>query len=231
MKTRATKLSAAERRDAIVKAVREVFAEKGFHGTTTRELARAAGVSEALLFKHFPSKEALYAAMHQSCCDERKAGEVRKILALPPSTCSLVLMVHYLLAKLGMRRTREHAGDLVFNRLMLQSLTEDGDFARVLLKQVADGWGTKFEECLKAAAEAGEVAEHSALPRVGGWFVHHLAVALMLYQLPAAPVIPYGVSREQLLEQAVLFALRGIGLREDAIRRYYNPQALELFDG
>jgi len=58
MKT-TTKLSSEERRADIVKAVRRVFAEKGFDGTTTRELAYAAGVSEALLFKHFPHKEAL----------------------------------------------------------------------------------------------------------------------------------------------------------------------------
>src|SRR5260370_1153389 len=63
----ATKLSSEERREAIVKAVRKVLAEKGFHGTTTRELAEEAGVSEALLFKHFPNKESLYAAMQGSC--------------------------------------------------------------------------------------------------------------------------------------------------------------------
>ncbi|HEX2260068.1 MAG TPA: helix-turn-helix domain-containing protein, partial [Candidatus Binatia bacterium] len=57
------RLSAEERRQAIADAVRGVFADKGFDGTTTRELAKAAGVSEALLYKHFPSKESLYAAM------------------------------------------------------------------------------------------------------------------------------------------------------------------------
>src|SRR5262245_37387710 len=44
MKT-AAKLSSEERRAAIIKAVRCVFAEKGFHGTTTRELADASHVS------------------------------------------------------------------------------------------------------------------------------------------------------------------------------------------
>ncbi|MGA7699839.1 MAG: helix-turn-helix domain-containing protein, partial [Thermoguttaceae bacterium] len=66
----AAKLSGQERRAAIIKAVQRVFVEKGFHGTTTRELAEAAGVSEALLFKHFPSKEALYAAIQVSCFEE-----------------------------------------------------------------------------------------------------------------------------------------------------------------
>jgi AcrR family transcriptional regulator len=40
-----------------------LFAEKGFSGTKTREVAVRAGVSEALIFKHFPSKEDLYAAI------------------------------------------------------------------------------------------------------------------------------------------------------------------------
>ena len=57
------RLSGGERRQAIADAVRGVFADKGFDGTTTRELAKAAGVSEALLYKHFPSKESLYAAL------------------------------------------------------------------------------------------------------------------------------------------------------------------------
>ena len=46
-----------ERRAAIVKAVLPLFARQGFSNTTTRQLAEAAGVSEALLYKHFPSKD------------------------------------------------------------------------------------------------------------------------------------------------------------------------------
>src|SRR5215467_11882575 len=92
------KLSSEERRAAIIKAVRGTFAEKGFHGTTTRELAEAAGVSEALLFKHFTNKEALFAAMQLSCGGEHNGGRIEKLKALEPSTSTLVLMVHYLVS-------------------------------------------------------------------------------------------------------------------------------------
>ena len=64
-------MSSEDRRAAIIRAVRRVFAEKGFDGTKTRELAEAAGVSERSLFKHFPNKEALYSAMQISCCSEQ----------------------------------------------------------------------------------------------------------------------------------------------------------------
>src|SRR2546423_13607425 len=90
------KLSGGERRAAITHAAQRVFAEKGFHGTTTRALAAAAGVSEALLFKHFPTKEALFAAMQMACCDDQDLGKFQRIQVLEPSCSTLVLMVHFL---------------------------------------------------------------------------------------------------------------------------------------
>src|SRR5882757_7195120 len=95
----AKKLSGDERRAAIIKAVRRVFAEQGFDGTTTRELAAAAGVSEALLFKHFPNKEALYSAMQLACCNERDYDQIERLKALEPSASTLVLLVHFFVSR------------------------------------------------------------------------------------------------------------------------------------
>jgi AcrR family transcriptional regulator len=57
-----TRLTADERRAAILTAARHVFARRGFHGAGTAEIAREAGCSEPMLYKHFPSKQALFAA-------------------------------------------------------------------------------------------------------------------------------------------------------------------------
>ncbi|HPP54397.1 MAG TPA: helix-turn-helix domain-containing protein, partial [Thermoguttaceae bacterium] len=73
------KMSGPQRREAIIQAARKVFVEKGFHGTTSKQLAEAAGVSEALLFKHFPSKEALYRAILTSCCRRKDAKEAEQV--------------------------------------------------------------------------------------------------------------------------------------------------------
>src|SRR6516164_4496816 len=94
----ASKMSSEERRAAITEAVQRVFAEKGFHGTTTRELAQAAGVSEALLFKHFPNKEALYSAMMALWCQRKDPKMVERLMALEPSASTLVLLVHLLVS-------------------------------------------------------------------------------------------------------------------------------------
>jgi len=52
-----------ERRDQILATAVNLFARNGFRGTTTKEIARAAGVSEAMVFRHFATKEALYGAI------------------------------------------------------------------------------------------------------------------------------------------------------------------------
>jgi AcrR family transcriptional regulator len=54
------RLTHERRHQQILDTAIQVFAKSGFRGTTTKQLAKAAGVSEATIFLHFPSKEALY---------------------------------------------------------------------------------------------------------------------------------------------------------------------------
>jgi TetR/AcrR family transcriptional regulator len=56
-------MSATDRHRQLLDAALTVFSRKGFKGTTTKEIAAAAGVAEAVIFQHFPSKEALYNAV------------------------------------------------------------------------------------------------------------------------------------------------------------------------
>src|SRR5919108_5747246 len=131
-----TRLSYDERRQSIVEAVRNVFAEKGFHGTTTRELAQAAGVSEALIYKHFPSKQSLYAAMLDACAKGPAFAEFNRILALPPSTETLVVMVHFAMSHFADRRAADTNKEAM-NCLTARSLLEDGEFVRLTHKKFA----------------------------------------------------------------------------------------------
>ena len=224
------KLSSEDRRAAIIKAVRRVFAEKGFDGTTTRELADAAGVSEGLLFKHFPNKEALFTAMQVACCTQEDLGIFERLKALEPSASTLVLMVHFLVSRIVGACSLPDSDQAILNRLVLRSLADDGEFARVLLGRVAREWIPKVEECIAAAIDAGEATDGLVQPRLSGWFTHHLAAMIMLHLLPATSVVKYAIPEHELVEQAVWFGLRGMGLKEKAIRRYYNPKALALFE-
>ncbi len=216
----AARLSGQERRAAIIRAVRKVFVEKGFRGTTTRELAEAAGVSEALLFKHFPSKEALYAAIQVSCFEEEGSRNAEGIETLTPSTASLVLLVHRLVSHLlanGLPDENQQA----FTRLVLRSLIDEGEFARLAVQAGPSRWVRKAEECLRAAVDAGDAVDGQVRPALAGWFVHQIAAMVMIHLLPSEPVIDFGVPRAELVHQAVWFCLRGMGLKEVAIRRHY----------
>jgi AcrR family transcriptional regulator len=59
--------TAAERREVLVEAAVAAFAEHGFHGTPTTEIAKAAGISQAYLFRLFPTKSELYVAAVGRC--------------------------------------------------------------------------------------------------------------------------------------------------------------------
>ena len=69
------RLPAGERRALILEVARTLFARNGFQGTGTVEIAAAAGCSEPVIYKHFASKQALFAAVIEEC-----VREVRELL-------------------------------------------------------------------------------------------------------------------------------------------------------
>src|SRR5262245_43438646 len=59
----ASRMAAEDRRRQIIEVAVRLFSQKGFRGTTTKEIALAAGVNEAIIFRHFATKSELYAAI------------------------------------------------------------------------------------------------------------------------------------------------------------------------
>lgn len=222
------RLHSEERRQAIVAAVRSVFAEKGFDGTKTRELAKAAGVSEALIYKHFPSKESLYAAMLESSAKGPVFAEFSRILSLQPSVATLVVMVHFTISYYANNHPAEKAAT---HALMVRSLLSDGGFARLTYQKYATAWKRKFEACIRQAAQSEAFATEDLRSDLCMWFVQHIGFSLMLHRNPAVPAVQYKASDATLVEQATLFALRGLGLKEEVIVRHYNPKVMALLAG
>ena len=80
MSTSQVRLPAAERRQAIVDAALRVFAGGSYSHATTAEIARAAGISEPILYRHFASKRELYLACLEAAWASLRA---QYSLALP----------------------------------------------------------------------------------------------------------------------------------------------------
>jgi len=68
------RMKAAERRQQIVEVAGGLFSRYGFKGTTTREIASEAGISEATIFKHFSGKKALFEAIIDRCCNDESGA-------------------------------------------------------------------------------------------------------------------------------------------------------------
>lgn len=73
------KLKRADRRRAIVDAAIRLFADRGFRGVTTRELARSVGVTEPVLYEHFRTKTDLYSAIIE-CASQEGVEHALKLL-------------------------------------------------------------------------------------------------------------------------------------------------------
>ena len=123
------RMTGDKRREQILQTAVSLFSQRGFKGTTTKEIARAAGVSEAMVFRHFENKDALYGAIldtkgcqdgvHRFPWEEnetlRKAIEQKDDLA-----------VFY---NIAFDALNKHQADVGFMRLLFYSALEEHELA------------------------------------------------------------------------------------------------------
>ena len=207
------------RRQLILGAAKRCFARHGYTGTTTKSVAAAAAISEALLFKHFPSKAALYAEILADECEADPA--LMELLEREPSTATLVELIrgmvqHFLQIVDG--PDQEEAQRL---RLMATSHLDDGEFARLLYAKIETLIGAVFVASLERAVAAGDARPSSSEPLNLFWFAHHTVLMAALSRLPATPCLTYG-NASDLERQLCQFILRGIGLNEAAISSHLD---------
>ncbi len=217
----------SERRAAILDASLELFARHGHHGVTTRMIADAAGISEALLYRHFRGKDELFTELQRWCLRDTM-GAAQRLVEAGASTRTLVrgvyLTVHQILAG---REARPGAEAL--KRIMLGSLVGDGVFARGFVEVNFSQFIPFFAACLEAAHRSGDLVAKSRNTPVRVWMVHNLAVMVSNMMLPDPPVIDYGLRPEALLDEVVQFSLRGLGLTEAALATHYDGKELAAF--
>ncbi len=210
-----TRLDSDERHKAIVAAAVPLFARKGFAGTTTRELAEAASISEALLFRHFPSKKTLYGEILRLGCEGDPAFE--RLAALEPSSAALVHMVHFMVGYFVLGDKVEPSELDTRLRLILHSFLEDGEYARELFDRVFAQVYPLFAASVAVAAAAGDLVEAAIATTNRFWFGQHIAAMMAFASLPGRACIAYQGTPAALVEEATKFILRGIGMSDAAV--------------
>jgi TetR/AcrR family transcriptional regulator len=117
------RMPAEERRAAVLDTACTVFSRGTYHGTTTAEIARAAGVSEPILYRHFPSKRDLYLA----CIDEtwrRTRVRWEEAVAAEPNPGEWIAAMGRAFLEWGEQRA-------VISNLWLQALAEASEDPKI----------------------------------------------------------------------------------------------------
>jgi AcrR family transcriptional regulator len=202
------------RRQLILNAAKRCFARHGFAGTTTKSVAAAASISEGLLFKHFPTKSALYAEILAEECAADPA--LHRLLGKEPSTETLVVLIREMVRHFQGIAEAPDQQEAQRLRLMITSHLDDGEFARLIYEKIGKLIGPAFTASLQRAVEAGDAARVGRAPLNLFWFAHHTVLMATLARLPSVPCLTYRDAAD-LERQLCEFILRGIGLNETAI--------------
>jgi AcrR family transcriptional regulator len=127
-----TRMAGEERRHQILDVAMKLFSERGFRGTTTKEIAQAAGVSEAMVFRHFATKEELYSAiLDYKACTSGGAFEPEFMAAdaIQRKDDRAVF------ESLALGALCHHEKDPQFQRLLLHSALEKHQLAQMFFDQ------------------------------------------------------------------------------------------------
>lgn len=209
------------RRQLILGAAKRCFARHGFAGTTTKSVAAAASISEGLLFKHFPSKSALYAEILAEECEADPA--LHRLLELEPSTQTLLVLIREMVRHFQAVAETPDQEEAQRLRLMLSSHLDDGEFARLIYQKIGSLIGNAFTRSLQRAVEAGDASAIGGEPMNLFWFAHHTVLMSSLTRMPTTPCLSYGEATD-LERQLCQFILRGIGLNETAIATHLDRE-------
>src|ERR1051325_2610916 len=126
------RMTGEDRRQQIVSVAAKLFSQKGFSGTTTKEIAEGAGVSEAIIFRHFATKDELYAAIldykvRQS--SERVKSRLDEAESRKDDRAFFGSLAFPMLAF--------HGDDQHFMRLLLYSALEGHDLSEIFFNSAA----------------------------------------------------------------------------------------------
>lgn len=212
------RMTYAQRHIDIILSASPLFADLPLDAVTTRALARAAGVSEALLYRHFPSKEALYEEMLEYYFGASEP--IRKRLEeVNTDTGNLVFLIYTLIGFVFRNLGRDDDEARLTKRIMARSIMGDGIMAKRQMSNY-EMVQRKMKACYEAAIAAGDVDRPQTENWLHLWFTHHLAITLGLLQTSDTPVIEHGADDLTVHREAVRFCLRGLGLKESVIASY-----------
>jgi AcrR family transcriptional regulator len=168
-----SRMSAENRKLQILRVAVGLFSQRGFGGTTTKEIAQAAGVSEAMVFRHYATKQELYSAIldHKACSGDTMNPEEMVAEALQEKDDRGVF------ERLALGALEHHELDPEFQRLLLHAALEGHELAEMFFEKFVrrvyallgnyiagrqrDGAMKKIDPAIVVRAFIGMIIHHS----------------------------------------------------------------------
>lgn len=169
------KMSGDERRNQILQVAIDLFSKHGFRGTTTRQIAQAAGVSEAMVFRHFATKDDLYGAIlsDKGCHDEMKFPWEQDPVLQDAVAQKDDFAVFY---NIALNALRKQQADVGFIRLIFFSALEEHDLAEnffhEFIVKIYEFIGGYIEQ-RQAEGSMREIEPRVAVRALMGMILHH----------------------------------------------------------
>lgn len=211
------RMPALERRAQIVSAARRVFSRHGYEGAKTLQIAREASVSEALVYRHFPSKLALYrAVLRQVFVEQDQNWENVGIHDVGAAGIVKALSAFFQACVVDADKIET----LDRHRMTLASLAGDGSYAALIYRRSIRRNHEIVQRANAEARTAGEIAGECLDVKTTSMFVEH--VGTMIGAISALPTAsrPYGVADGELARQATWFCCRGLGMSDAVIAHH-----------
>lgn len=209
------RLPAKERRTLILDKARAIFAQCGYEAARTQDIARQSGVSEALMYRHFPSKEVLYRAVLRDVIRDQDAS-YEKLSLQEFNGRALVRNLHaYFSIVVDPAEIRIREGF----RLLLASLVGDTNFATLVYRRAHRLMHHRISTALRNAREAGDVVGRQISVTNTSLFTEHVGTVLNVL-VTKAERSPYEGDTNELVRDAVWFCCRAVGFTDDAITRH-----------
>jgi AcrR family transcriptional regulator len=158
------------KRQEIIAAAIELFAKNGFRGTTTRDLATHAGVNEAIIFRHFNTKQELYRAILEEKLSQKQEAHWEEARQLAESGDDQKFLETF-----GRQLLERHEADTTFMRLLIFSALEGHELSEMFLASIAgrDPLASYFERRMKEGAFRC-MDPHLAARAILGMFVSYI---------------------------------------------------------
>ena len=221
------KVPRADRKQQIVESCLDLFANRGFAGTTSKQMAKASGVSEALIYKYFPTKADIYQSVTEYCIN-KNVSVLNNLSALEQSSENFVLALYVFVFYLASGFPGTLLSDKSRHRLLVRGLCDQGgEFFKDFTDEKFVVWNEFAKKCFDVLKKEKHIDTDESDDLIA--LCQFLVSGYTLYELPEHSSVNLQRQGVDLVDLMIRFSLKGLGMSCESVKELYKPLNFRLF--